>query len=128
MRLYDAQIVGLGKVGINWSLERHGKRLTLLLPDVGTNIQCPTAHNRHERVLIHQPGGVGMLLLGDIIPFYQKGDKDFRRLGRWLSTIISGKQGHRMRLVVCYAVGSIASEEFGLVYQQRLRYIQFNGF
>ena len=65
-----------------------------------------------------------MILLGDILPFYKPGSKDFRRLGRWDSSIISGKQKHVTRVVHSYAVLPRSSDEIGSVHQQHLRYIQ----
>jgi lactate dehydrogenase-like 2-hydroxyacid dehydrogenase len=63
---YEIQVIGMGEIGINMSLERHGKRLTTLLPDLGMQVRCTSAHNRLERISLHQPGGVGILLVGDI--------------------------------------------------------------
>jgi hypothetical protein len=36
-------------------------------------------------------------------------------------------QGHRTRVVQAYAVGAVRSEKWGSVYQQQLRYLQWNG-
>jgi hypothetical protein len=118
---YEIQAVGMGEIGINMSMDKHGKRLTTLLPDIGLQVRCTSAHNRLERISLHQPGGVGILLVGDIISFYKKGKKDFRGLGRWDSVILTGRQGHRTRLVQGYGVQAARSEEFGSVYQQHLR-------
>jgi hypothetical protein len=56
---YEVQVIGMGEIGINMSLKRHGKRLTTLLPDLGMQVCCTSAHNRLERISLHQPGGVG---------------------------------------------------------------------
>jgi hypothetical protein len=65
-----------------------------------------------------------MILVGDILPFYKPGSKDFRRLGQWDSSIISGKQKHVTRVVHGYGVLPQPSEEIGSVYQQHILYIQ----
>ena len=83
VRKYDIQLVGLGEVGVNWSTCRHKKRLLTLLPELERSAKSCTAHNARvgERHGIRQQGGVGMLLLNDIIPYSKKGGKDFRDLG-----------------------------------------------
>lgn len=119
--------MGLGEVGINWSLEKRGKRLLSLLPNIGNEIRCSTPHNKTERISTHQPGGVGLLFIGDIISFCWKGDKDFRGLGRWTSTIITGKENHVTRIIVSYVMLPTLLGEVGSVGQQYQCYIQING-
>jgi hypothetical protein len=45
---YEIQAIGMGKIGINMSMDKHGKRLTTLLPDIGLQVRCSSAHNRLE--------------------------------------------------------------------------------
>lgn len=87
-----------------------------------------TSHNKHETFALHQQGGVGTLALGKILTYYKKGAIDFRKLGRWTSFILQSVQGHRTRVVQAYAVGAVRSKQWGSVYQQHVRYIQWNGF
>ena len=126
IRKYEVHFVGLGEVGVNWSMMKHGKRLLSLLSEVENGARSSTAHNsrQSERHGIHQQGGVGLILMNEIVPYYKKGSKDFRHLGRWDSAIISGCQGHRTRLVQVYAVRPEYSEEMGSVCQQQVRYMQ----
>jgi hypothetical protein len=67
-----------------------------------------------------------VILLREILPYYKPGSKDFRRLGRWDSSILSGKQNHISRVVHCYGVLPRASVELGSVHLQHVRYIQTN--
>ena len=126
VRKYDVQFVGLGEVGVNFK-KANKKRLLSLLPDLGLNARSTTAHNQHENIAIHQQGGVGTIVLGELLNYYKKGCNDFRKLGRWTSFILQSVQGHRTRVVQCYAVRAVRSKEIGSVYQQHLRYIQHNG-
>ena len=61
IRKYDVQFVGLGEVGVNWSMAKHSKRLLTLLPEIEQSARSSTAHNSRqtERHGIHQQGGVG---------------------------------------------------------------------
>lgn len=127
VKKYEIQFVGLGEVGVNWLLA-HRKRLLSLLPDLGLKAKSRTAHNTHERISVHQQGGVGTIVLGELITYYKKGANDFRHLGRWTSFLLQSVQGHRTRIVQAYAVRPQRSEQFGSVYQQHLRYLQTNGF
>ena len=76
-----------------------------------------------------QQGGVGQIFRGEIKAFVKpsRSSKDFRKLGRWISTVISGRQGHVTRIIHAYAVRQTRSKEVGSVYQQHLRYMQRNG-
>jgi hypothetical protein len=127
VKKYEIQFIGLGEVGVNWLMACR-KRLLSLLPDLGLRAKSRTSHNSHERISIHQQGGVGTIVLGELMTFYKKGANDFRCLGRWASFLLQSVQGHRTRIVQAYAVRPQRSEQVGSVYQQHLRYLQNNGF
>ena len=132
VRKYDVQFVGIGEVGVNWDCAKHTKRLLSLLPDLELGACSKTAHNAltEERLGAFQQGGVGQIYRGEIKNFVikNKSSKDFRHLGRWISTVISGRKGHNTRIIHAYAVRPNRSKEIGSVYQQHLRYMQRNGF
>lgn len=127
IKKYEIQFIGLGEVGVNWLLA-HSKRLLSLLPDLGLQAKSRTSHNTHEKISVHQQGGVGTIVLGELMAYYKQGANDFRNLGRWTSFLLQSIQGHRTRIVQAYAVRPQRSEQFGSVYQQHLRYLQLNGF
>jgi hypothetical protein len=124
IKRYDVNLVGIGEVGLNMSLMKNGYRFLSVFPELGLETKSSVSYNEHENIRLHQQGGVGMILVGDILPFYKPGSKDFRRLGQWDSSIISGKQKHVTRVVHGYGVLPQPSEEIGSVYQQHIRYIQ----
>jgi hypothetical protein len=111
--------VGLGEVGVNWPLA-HRLHLLSLMPDLRQEARSMTAHNTHERIALHQPGGVGTIAIGKLLNYYQKGSNDFRRLGRWTSVKIQAVQGHCVRVVQGYGVLPRGSREFGSVDQQHI--------
>jgi hypothetical protein len=123
---YKVDFAGLGELGVNWDVAKL-HRLLALLPDLGPNVKSMTAHNKHESFAMKQQGGVGTIAIGEIITYYKQGAKDFRKLGRWTSFLLQSVQGHRTRVVQAYAVGAVWSEQWGSVYQQHMRYIQWQG-
>jgi hypothetical protein len=90
--------VGLEEVGVNWPLA-HCLRLPSLLPDLRQEACSMMAHNTHDRIALHQPGGVGTIAIGKLLNYYKKGSNDFRGLGRWTSFKIQAVQGHCVRVV-----------------------------
>ena len=125
---YEIQLVGLGEVGVNWRETKHGKRLLSLLLDIEQNARCSTAHNSRKTEChgIHQQGGVGLIVLNELIPYYSKGSKDFRSLGRWDRAIIAGSQeGHITRVVQVYRVRPELSQQLGSMCQQHWQHIRY---
>lgn len=126
VRKYSVQMACLGEVGVNWDLAKT-HRLLSLLPELQQGAKSMTAHNKHEKIAIHQQGGVGTIVMGEVLTYYKRGARDFRKLGRWTSFVLQSVQNHRTRIVQAYAVGPVRSQQWGSVYQQHVRYMQFNG-
>ena len=126
IKRYEVNLVGIGELGLNMSLMRNGHRLLSIFPELGLDTRSSVSYNEHESISLHQQGGVGMILLGELLPYYKPGSKDFRRLGRWDSSILSAKQGHITQVVHSYGVLPRANKEIGSVDQQHVRYIQSN--
>lgn len=126
IKRYEVNLVGIGELGLNMSLMGNGHRLLSIFPELDLDTRSSVSYNEHESISLHQQGGVGMILLGEILPYYKPGSKDFRRLGRWDSSILTAKQGHVTRVVHSYGVLPRASKEIGSVDQQHVRYIQSN--
>jgi hypothetical protein len=103
VKKYEVQFIGLGEIGVNWLLALR-KRLLSLLPDLGLRAKSRVSHNVHEKISVHQQGGVGTIVLGELITYYKKGANDFLSLGRWMSFLLQSVQGHRMQVVQAYAV------------------------
>eukprot|EP00956_Cyclotella_meneghiniana_P013588 scaffold19721_cov38-Cyclotella_meneghiniana.AAC.6 len=131
VRRYNPHLIGIGEVGINWNCAKNGQRLLTLFPELEKDSQSATAHNSHlsERIGVHQMGGVGQIIRGELLGFHKRKSlsKDFRNLGRWVSTVFSGCQGHTTRVIQAYRVRSVRSREMGSMEQQHIRYMQKNG-
>jgi hypothetical protein len=126
IKRYEVNLVGIGELGLNMSLMGNGHRLLSIFPELGLDTCSSVSYNEHESISLHQQGGVGMIMIGEILPYYKPGSKDFCRLGRWDSSILTEKQGHVTRVVHSYGVLPRASKEIGSVDQQHVRYIQSN--
>jgi hypothetical protein len=83
-----------------------------------------TAHNKHEGVSRHQPGGTATFACMELVRHHrQKGD-DFRGLRQWCSTVFYADPSHRTCIISAYNVGRQAPRGNSTIYQQQLRYIQ----
>ncbi len=86
-----------------------------------------TAHNKHEGVAHHQPGGTATFSCMKLVRYHdQKGD-NFRGLGHWCSTAFNADPSHRTCIISAYNVGRHAPRGNSTIYQQQLRYIQNHG-
>jgi hypothetical protein len=124
---YDPHVIGLNKVGRNHSKFRSSERLSSFISDLRRESRSLAAYNELEKDISnrkYQPGGTGILVLDELIPYSCRGQVDPRKLGRWTSYIIEGKNGHRTRFVQGYSVGRNRSDLLASHYQQVLWYIQ----
>ena len=64
------------------------------------------------------------MAVGEMLEYYTASNNDFRKLGRWTSTLIAGSPQHRTRVVTAYCVRKQKTAGFGRVYQQHLQYLQ----
>jgi hypothetical protein len=86
-----------------------------------------TAHNKHEGVAHHQPGGTATFACMELVRYHkQKGD-DFHGLGRWCSTDFYADPSHCTCIISAYNVGRHAPRGDSTIYQQQFRYIQNHG-
>jgi hypothetical protein len=96
--------------------------------DLGRECRSCRAYNEREKAIAgkYQSGGTGMIFLDELIPYSTHGGNDPRKLGRWCSYILSGRDGANCRIVTAYAVGNNKSQSGGSAYQQQVRYVQEN--
>jgi hypothetical protein len=127
IRQYDPHVIGLNEVGRNHSKYRSSERLSSFITELHRESRSLAAYNELEKDISsrkYQPGGTGILVLDELIPYSRRGQVDPRKLGRWTSYIIEGKNGHCTRFVQGYSVGRNRSDLLASHYQQVLRYIQ----
>jgi hypothetical protein len=129
IRKYDPHIIGLDEIGRNWAQYRTSERLSAFIGDLQRESRSMVAYNEHEKDINrrkYQPGGTGMLVLDELIPYAKRGSSDPRKLGRYLSYVLEGRNGHQTRVVNVYAIGRNRSDRLASYYQQQLRYIQMH--
>jgi hypothetical protein len=129
IRKYDPHVIGLDELGRNWDQYRSSERLSAFIGDLQRESRSTVAYNEHEKGINrrkYQPGGTGMLILDELIPYAKRGSTDPRKLGRFLSYVLEGRNGHRTRVVTVYAIGRNRSERLASYYQQQVRYIQLH--
>jgi hypothetical protein len=96
IRQYDPHVIGLNEVGRNHSKYRSSERLSSFISDLHRESRSLAAYNELEKDISnrkYQPGGTGILVLDELIPYSRRGPIDPRKLGRWTSYIIEGKMG-----------------------------------
>ena len=129
IRRYDPHIIGAIEVGWNWKRYKASDWLALMVSDLQRESRSYAAYNEHESEYPfgrYQPGGTGMIILDELIPYSKRGFSDLRKLGRWTSYTIEGKKGHKTRVFVVYNVGGNTSHHTGSYYQQVLQHIQLH--
>ena len=99
----EADIMSMAEVNVNW--DRVGIQISM-------NRTCKkwfkvsktsTAYNQHDKKgNKHQPGGTAIISVGDIALRVTNYEQDERRIGRWCSQRIQGKDGIATRIVSVY--------------------------
>ena len=98
--------MAMAKLNKNWGKMQRANTLPQICKGWFRNSRTVVSYNQHERrrknCKIHQPGGMAVVLKGDLAIRAGKSHYDESRLGRWASQIIQGKQGIRTRIVSVY--------------------------
>ena len=114
---------GCMELGINW--ERF-KTLETLASFFGAEVELwlITACNRNGNPLTrHQPGGMGLLVINELIEYCKNPCTNFQKLGKWSSYVLDleGPPQHRMRVLSVYHVGQVTQKGDTRYYQQHLK-------
>jgi hypothetical protein len=124
---WEIQGGAISEVGLTWGTYPPSANLASWFREDIQDMHTYTAHNKHEEVSRHQPGGTAMFACTELVRYQkQKGD-DFRGLGWWCPTVFYADPSHRTRIVSAYNVGRQAPRGDSTIYQQQLRYIQNRG-
>jgi hypothetical protein len=95
----------ISEVGVNWGMYPSLANLASWFREDFPDMRTHMAHNKHEGVSRHQPGGMATFACMELVRYHkQKGD-DFRGLGRWCSTVFYADPGHRTCIISTYNVG-----------------------
>ena len=95
--------LALQEVGIHWGAMPAGKQFSSIfhkrLPSRTTAAHNSTVPPIHPI----QYGGTAVAIMNQALPRYHSTSSDDTHLGRWSSICISGREGHRLRLVSIYS-------------------------
>ncbi len=92
------------EVGVNWSAHPPLANLALWFQDEIPNMHTHTAHNSHEVVESHQPGGTASFSCGELVRYMKQRCVDHRGLGRWCLTLFYADT-NRFCIVLAYNIG-----------------------
>jgi len=125
---YEVDCIGLMEINTNWLYLKntHNKITHLRHCLSGGNSKISQAHNEWEAVEKHQPGGVGMIVKGQLTKFAKETEADFRGLGRWMSWRFHNNNGMATRIVVAYRNGNSRKGGLKSIFSQHQRYIDRN--
>ena len=121
---WEVQAGCLSEVGVNWSSYPSSANLASWFKDEIHDIKTHTAHNKHENIAHHQPGGTATFACRELAKYAKERTKDHRGLGRWCSTLFYADPNHKFRLVSAYNVGRQKPRGDSTIFQQQVRYIQ----
>ncbi len=120
LKTYKIDVFSMAEVNTNWKLVGKKNTLSSIVTPWFENVRSIAAHNLVTSTKkAYQPGGVAMITTGDIAIRTMKQDFDSRRLGRWCSSLIRGKNNIKIRLVTIYVPQSSRSEGAKTVYAQQ---------
>ena len=124
---WEVQAGCLSEVGVNWSSYPSSANLASWFREEIQDIKTHTAHNKHENVAHHQPGGTATFACRELTRYAKERTTDSRGLGRWCSTLFFADPAHKFRLVSAYHIGRHKPRGSTTIFQQQLRYIQNTG-
>ena len=100
----EVDIMAMAELNVNWSKIRREHTLPRICRKWFQTSKTSMAYNQHERKrrYKHQPGGTAIVATGAMALRTGKFDNDKRRLGRWSSLVIQGKNSIKTRIVSVY--------------------------
>jgi hypothetical protein len=112
------------EVGVNRSSYPSLVNLASWFCDEIQDIRTHTAHNKHENVAHHQPGGTATFACKELVRYAKERTSNHRGQGRWCLTLFYANPNHKFRLVSAYNVGRQRPRGGSTIYQQQVQYIQ----
>ena len=120
IKQYKIDIYGMSEVNINWKLVKRSKNLHAQAKQWFENSNVSYAHNTITSTKTkHQPGGVALIHSGDTSLFVRETSFDKRYMGRWCSSLMQGKQQHKVRIVSVYTPSYSTTRGAKTVYNQQ---------
>ena len=122
------EVDGLGGVELqtNWSMVRAEQRLEELLRTEAAG-RVMVGYNTHERLSARQQGGTCVALFDLLATYGTTHQGDPSGLGRWSSLLLTGKDGHKSRIVTAYIPCKSQKGKYTTVYAQHRRWLRSRG-
>ena len=123
---HDFDFVGLTEVNKDWRRIEHENTIW----------GATTGWREHRRIQVAQNttkaslktdlliGGVANMIFDELVFRISKQENDFRKLGRWCSITITGKNNAHTTIFTCYC--PVRGRSIGSAYAQQLLYIAEN--
>ena len=73
---WEVQAGGLSEVGVNWSKYPSSANLASWFKESIPDMKTHTAHNRHENIAYHQPGGTATFACRELARYARERTKD----------------------------------------------------
>jgi hypothetical protein len=124
---WEIQGGAISEVGVNWGTYPSSANLASWFWEDIQDMHTHTAHNKHEGVAHHQPGGTATFVCMELIRYHKQKDDDFRGVGWWCLTVFYADPSHPTCIISAYNVGRHAPRGDSMIYQQQLKYIQNHG-
>ncbi len=109
---------------VNWATFPPSANLASWFRDGLPNSRTHTAHNKHEGIAHHQPGGTATFACGELVQYFKQKGEDFRSLGRWCLSLIYADPHHRTQVMSAYNIGHQSPKGCSTIYQHQLWFIQ----
>ena len=97
-------IMAMAELNLNWGKMKRKCTLPQVCRKWFRTSKTVVAYNQHERRKrnVHQPGGTAVVAKGEMALRSGEALFDDKRLGRWASQVVQGKQGIKTRIVAVY--------------------------
>ena len=99
----EADIFGMSEVNVNWRITAKKNHIKDITRGWFEQQRTSTGYNQHDRSCDkYQPGGTGIISLGEAALRVMQTTQDPKRLGRWVSTLYRGKHNIKLRVIAAY--------------------------
>ena len=103
LRTHQVDIIGFAETNVNWNPILARRAQAVVRKQFGSGVMINTTSDDPVKSAYKQ-GGTSQILLGNTIGAIQSNHTDERGLGRWVYTIINGKNNKKLVIVTAYRV------------------------
>ena len=107
----EVDLMAMAETNLNWGKMRRPNTLPQVARRWFQTTKTVISYNQHEKKKrkkkFHQPGGTAIISKGEMALRVKQKSYDNKRMGRWASQVIQGKQGITTRVVSVYVPNSV---------------------